>query len=79
MAVSIVLLVGGGGVFIEVAAERLTAGGAGWLVQSLKSAVWSPPQLAQQAGDEEQQPGVALRLPPLGQVGLGMGGLGRYG
>jgi len=30
-----------------------------------------PPELAQRGGTEEQQPGGALRLPLLGQVGLG--------
>jgi len=33
--------------------------------------VWAPPQLAQRGGEEEQQSGAALRLPPPGQVGLG--------
>jgi len=46
-------------------------GGAGRLGQSLKRAVWSPPQLTQHDGEEAQQQGVALRLPPVGQVGFG--------
>jgi len=33
--------------------------------------VWAPLQLAHLGGEEEQQPGVALVLPPPGQVGLG--------
>jgi len=33
--------------------------------------VWAPPQLVHLGGEEEQQPGVALRLPLPGQVGLG--------
>jgi len=33
--------------------------------------VWAPPQLVHCGGEEEQQPGAALRLPPPGQVGLG--------
>jgi len=33
--------------------------------------VWAPPQFAHRRGEEEQQPGVALRLPPPGHVGLG--------
>jgi len=32
--------------------------------------VWAPSQLAQRGGKEEQQPRVALVLPPPGQVGL---------
>ena len=30
-----------------------------------------PPQLVHRGGEEEQQPGVALRLPLPGQVGFG--------
>ena len=33
--------------------------------------MWVPTQLVHRGGEEEQQLGVALRLPPLGQVGLG--------
>jgi len=33
--------------------------------------VWDPPQLVHRGGEEEQQRGVALRLPLPGQVGLG--------
>ena len=32
---------------------------------------WSPPQLAQWEGEEEQQSETGRRLPSLGQVGLG--------
>ena len=33
--------------------------------------MWGPRQLVHRSGEEEQQPGVALRLPLPGQVGLG--------
>ena len=33
--------------------------------------MWAPPQWVLRGGEEEQQPGAALRLPPPGQVGLG--------
>ena len=33
--------------------------------------MWAPPQLMHRGGEEEQQPGAALRLPHPGQVGLG--------
>ena len=33
--------------------------------------MWGPPQLVHRGGEEEQQPGVALKLPLPGQVGLG--------
>jgi len=59
------------------AVEPLRVGGDGRLLQSLCVAGCSPPQLTQRAGEEEQQLGVALRLPPLGQVGLGHGWLAR--
>jgi len=61
---------GGGGTSTAVV-ERLRVGGTGRLPQSLSVAVWFPPQLTQQDGEEEQQPGVTLRLSPPGQVGLG--------
>jgi len=52
-------------------AERLRGGGDGRLSQSLWVAVWSALQLTQRGGEEEQQSGTALTLPPPGQVGLG--------
>jgi len=48
--------------------------GASQVGQSLQRAVCCLPQLTQPAGEEEQQPGVALRLPLLGQVGFGQRG-----
>lgn len=36
----------------------------------MKRAVCSPPQCMQPAGEVEQQLGIALRLPPLGEVGF---------
>ena len=40
-------------------------------------AMCSPTQLTQRAGEEEPQPGVAIRLAPPGQVGLGHRWLGQ--
>jgi len=71
VAVSISSPMGGGGTIASAAVERLRAGGAGRDSQSLWVAVWDPPQLTHRGGEEEQQPGVALRLPLPGQVGLG--------
>ena len=71
MAVSIASPTGGGGGTSGAMVERLRVGGTGRLSQSLCTAVWAPPQLVQRGGEEEQQPGVALKLPPPGQVGLG--------
>jgi len=61
----------GGGTIHSAAVERLRVGGDGRDSQSLFVAVWDPPQLTRRGGVEAQQPGVALRLPLLGQVGLG--------
>ena len=33
--------------------------------------MWAPSQFAHRGGEQEQQPGVALILPPPGHVGLG--------
>ena len=71
VAVSISWLRGGAGVFSGGGAERHRAGEGRWLGQSLNRAGCSPPRLVQWDGEEQQQPGVALRLPPLGQVGFG--------
>jgi len=71
VAVTISSVAGGGETISVVAVERLRGGGEGRLSQSLNTAVWPSPQLTQRGGKEEQQPGVALRLPPPGQVGLG--------
>ena len=71
VAVSISSVAGGGGSISVAVAERLRGGGEGRLSQSLYPAVWPSPQLTQRGGEEEQQPGGALRLPPPGQVGLG--------
>jgi len=71
VAVSIASPVGGGGTTSVARVERLRGGGDRRLSQSLFVAVWSPPQLTQRGGEEVQQPGAALRLPPPGQVGLG--------
>jgi len=70
VSVSISSPVGGGGMISVAAVERLRGGGAGQLSQSLWVAVWSAPQLTQREGEEEQQPGTALELPPPGQVWL---------
>ena len=70
-SVSISSPFGGGGMTSAAAVERLRGGGDGRLSQSLFVAVWSAPQLTQRGGEEEQQPGTALALPPPGQVGLG--------
>jgi len=70
-AVSIWSPAGGGGTIVSAAVERVTVGGDGRDSQSLLVAVWGPQQLTHRGGEEEQQPGVALRLPPPGQVGLG--------
>jgi len=70
-AVSISSPAGGGGTTSSATVERLRVGSLGRLSQSLCTAVWLPPQLTQRGGEEEQQPGVALRLPLPGQVGLG--------
>ena len=51
--------------------ERLRGCGDGRLSQSLLVAVWTPWQLVQRGGVDEQQPGTALVLPFPGQVGLG--------
>ena len=69
-SVSISSPVGGGETTSLATVERLRVGGDGRLSQSLLVAVWSAPQLPQWGGKEEQQPGTALALPPLGQVGL---------
>ena len=71
VAVSISSLVGGGGTTCVATDEGLRGGGDGRPSQSLLVAVWSPLQLTKRGGEEEQQPGAALRLPPPGQVGLG--------
>jgi len=71
VALSIALPMGCGDMFSGGGAEHLRVGGAGPLGQCLKSAVCSPPQLTQRDGEEEQQPGLGLRLQLLGQVGLG--------
>jgi len=71
VAVSISSPVDGGGTTSVATVERLRGGGDGRLSQSLLVAVWSAPQLTQGEGEEEQQPGTALALPPRGQVGLG--------
>ena len=73
VSVSISSPVGGGGTTSEITVEPLRGGGDGRLSQSLLPvvAVWSAPQLMQRGGEEEQQPGTALELPPPGQVGLG--------
>jgi len=71
VAVSISSPVGGGCNTFGDGAERLIVGGAGQLGPSFNRAVCSAPQLTQRDGEEEQQPGVALRLPPLEQVGFG--------
>jgi len=71
VVVSISSVAGGGGTVSVAVTERLRGVGEGRLSQSLKTVVWPSPQLAQWCGDEEQQPGVALRLPPPGKVGLG--------
>jgi len=71
VAVSISSPVGGGGTTSVATDERLRGGDDVRLSQSLLVAVWSPPQLTQRGGEEEQQPGAALTLPPPGQVGLG--------
>jgi len=71
VAVSISWLRGGAGLFTGGGAERQRAGGGRRLRQSLNRAVCSPPQLVQWDWEQQQQPGVALRLPPLGQVGFG--------
>jgi len=68
--VSISLPVGGGGTISVATVERLRGGGDGRLSQALSVAVWSAPQLTHRGGEEEQQPGTALELPPPGQVGL---------
>jgi len=68
---------GGGGTIVSAAVERLTVGGDGRDSQSLVVAVWGPPQLTHRGGEEEQQPGVALRLPLPGQVGLGQSCMAR--
>ena len=70
-AVSISSPAGGGGTTSVAAVERLRGGGDGRLLQSLLVAVWSAPQLTHRGGDEEQQSGTGLKLPPPGQVGLG--------
>jgi len=70
VAVSISSPAGGGRTIVSAAVERLRVGGDGRDSQSLLVAVWGPPQLAHRGGEEEQQPGVALRLPLPGQVGL---------
>ena len=71
VAGSILSPVGGGGATSAATVERLRGGGDGRLSQSLLVVVWSPWQLGQRGGEEEQQPGTALVLPPPGQVGLG--------
>ena len=70
-AVSISSPAGGGGATSLAAVERLRGGGDRRVSQSLLLAVWSPLRLTQRGGEEEQQLGAALRLPPPGQVGLG--------
>jgi len=70
-SVSILSPIGGWGMISVAAVEHLRGGGDGRLSQSLLVAVWSAPQLTQRGGEEEQQPGTALELPPPGQVGLG--------
>ena len=71
VAVSISSPMGGGGTIVSAAVERVRAGGDGQDSESLLVAVWGPQQLMQRGGEEDQQPGIALRLPPPGQVGLG--------
>ena len=71
VAVSISSPVDGRGTTSVATVERLRGGGDGRLSQSLLMAVCSAPQLTQRGGEEEQQPGTALALPPPGQVGLG--------
>jgi len=68
--VSISSPVGGGGMTSVATVERLRGGGDRRLSHSLLVAVWSAPQLTRRGGEEEQQPGTALELPPPGQVGL---------
>jgi len=71
VAVSILSPAGGRRTIVSATAECLREGGNGRDSQSLFVAVWGPPQLAHRGDEEEQQPGVALRLPLPGQVGLG--------
>ena len=60
-----------GGSIVEVGTEGGRAGGARRVAQCLNKGVCSSPQLTQRGGEEEQQRGVSIRLPPLGKVGLG--------
>ena len=71
VAVSISSPAGGGRTIVSAAAEHLRGGGNGRESQPLCVAVWGPSQLVHRGGKEEQQPGVASRLPLPGQVGLG--------
>jgi len=69
-AVSITSPVGGGRMIASAAEEGLCVGGAGPESQSLRVAVWAHLQLEHRGGEEDQKPGVALRLPLRGQVGF---------
>ena len=71
VAVSISSPAGSGGTIVSAMVERLTAGGEGRDSQYLLVALWGQSQLVQRGCEQEQPPGVALRLPPPGQVGLG--------
>ena len=70
-AVSISSPAGGGRTTSSAADEGLRGGGVRRESESLLVAVWVSPQLVHRGGEEEQQPGAALRLPPRGLVGLG--------
>jgi len=69
-AVSIASPTGGGRTIASATVERRRVGGDARETQSLLVAVWAPSQLTQCDGEEEQQRGIALVLPPPGQVGL---------
>ena len=71
VAVSISSPAGGGRTIVSAAAKRTRLAGDGRDSQSQRVAVWGLPQLTDRGGEEEQQPGVALRLAPPGQVGFG--------
>ena len=71
VAMSISSPAGGAGTTSVATVERLRRGGDGRLSQSRLMAARSSPHLTQRGGEEEQQPGTVVTLPPPGQVGLG--------
>jgi len=77
VAVSVSSLMGGGHKFTGDGAEGLTVGEAGRQGRFSQTVVCSPRQLTRRDGQEEQQLGVALRWPLLGQLGFGERGLER--